>query len=130
MTNDEIKEAYLYALQKGVTQGFIASKTGIPVGSLRKYKETSFLGEDKRKDLAEWLTREGYVNDFQVSSDPILVFAGELRNLADVLESKIPRTTKIKRIRALLTNYNVEDDFALNRLSIVGAAEDPAEYRP
>ena len=120
MNNDEIRKAYLYAIEKGVSQGHIAEKTHLPVDSLRKYKETGSLGPERRRILGEWLNREGYTEGMKYS-DPLLVLAAELRNLATVLESGIKRETKEKRFMAFFDAYGSPAS---------RAAEDPSEYRP
>lgn len=104
METDELKDAYLFAIQTGFTQEAIAKHSGVPVESLRKFKQGEPLGQIKRKKLSEWLTNSGMFAGAK-NSDPARVIAKELRNLADVLESGIDVETKRKRLTSLIDAY-------------------------
>jgi len=104
MENDELKDAYMFALDLGLTQESIAKHSKVSVESLRKFKQGESLGPANRKKLADWFAKGGMMfgND---RSDPAHVIAKELRNLADVLESRIDIETKRKRLTSLLDAY-------------------------
>jgi transcriptional regulator with XRE-family HTH domain len=120
MNITDLRDAYLFAVQKGMTQEAIAKQTGIPVDSLRKFKAGESLGPQRRKTLAEWLEANHLFREARLS-DPAIVIAAELRNLADVLESGIDLKTKEKRLASLLDAYGSGRSLR--------AAEETTKYR-
>ncbi len=120
METDELRDSYLYAIQAGYTQEAIAKHTGVPVESLRKFKQGDSLGVVRKNKLAEWLTNSGMLRGAR-SSDPALVIAKELRNLADVLESGIDIETKRKRLTSLIDAYG-------SGKALLRVAEEPTDY--
>lgn len=119
MENDELRDAYLFAIQKGFTQEAIAKHSRVNVDSLRKFKQGESLGPANRKKLDTWLTDSGLVRGAQ-NSDPSRVIAKELRTLADVLESGIDVETKRKRLTSLIDAYGSGQ--------ALRAAEESSEY--
>jgi hypothetical protein len=110
-TSEELQAGVRRAMEKGYKQAAIARAAGTSSSNLGNFVNTGYLGDDKKRSLAEWLHREGIMRPGSLSiskteqsdnNDPVSGFAEQMRILLAVLESSATENLKREYLYAFL----------------------------